>query len=129
MIRLETDPFPADDDLSMLWQAAWGTPLRAEYVDNVLGRSLVHGGAYEGDRLVGLVNVAWAGGVLSFLLYTPVHPAFQRQRVALSLVRRAAEIARERGAHWLHVDFEPHLEGFYRACGFQPTGAGLIDLK
>jgi hypothetical protein len=29
---------------------------------------------------------------------------------------------------WLHVDFEPHLEGFYRGCGFTPTPAGLIRL-
>jgi len=40
----------------------------------------------------------------------------------------AVRVARERGAEWLHVDFEPHLEGFYRACGFRPTEAGLIRL-
>jgi hypothetical protein len=44
------------------------------------------------------------------------------------LVREATGVARERGAEWLHVDFEPHLTGFYRACGFQPTEAGLIKL-
>jgi hypothetical protein len=37
--------------------------------------------------------------------------------------------ARTRGAHWLHVDFEPHLTDFYRACGFAPTAAGLIRLR
>ena len=30
--------------------------------------------------------------------------------------------------HWLHVDYEPHLEPFYRACGFTPTLAGLLGL-
>ena len=34
----------------------------------------------------------------------------------------------ERGAQWLHVDFEPHLTAFYRGCGFRPTEAGLIAL-
>jgi hypothetical protein len=29
---------------------------------------------------------------------------------------------------WLHVDYEPHLDSFYRACGFQPTLAGLLEL-
>jgi hypothetical protein len=27
------------------------------------------------------------------------------------------------------VDYEPHLDGFYRGCGFRHTLAGLIDLK
>jgi GNAT superfamily N-acetyltransferase len=95
----------------------------------VLKRSLAHVGAYDGDRLVGFVNVAWDGGVHAFLLDTTVHPDVQRQGIATSLVRRAAELAGERGAEWLHVDYEPHLESFYRGCGFRPTGAGLIALK
>jgi hypothetical protein len=28
----------------------------------------------------------------------------------------------------LHVDYEPHLDGFYRGCGFRPTAAGLLRL-
>jgi ribosomal protein S18 acetylase RimI-like enzyme len=94
-----------------------------------LPRSLVHVGAFAGEQLVGFVNIAWDGDVHAFLLDTTVHPDFQRQGIATSLVRRAAELSRERGAEWLHVDFDPHLEGFYRGCGFKPTGAGLIDLK
>jgi GNAT superfamily N-acetyltransferase len=128
VIRLAADPFPTDEQLAPLWLAAWGSPLDAGYAANVLKRSLVHVGAYAGERLVGFVNVAWDGGVHAFLLDTTVHPEFQRQGIATSLVRRAAELARDRGAEWLHVDYEPHLEGFYRACGFRPTGAGLIAL-
>ena len=128
MIRLAADPFPTDADLVPLWQAAWGGPPAPAYAENVLRRSLVHIGAYSDNRLVGLVNVAWDGGVHAFLLDTSVHPDFQRQGIATALVRRATELARERGAQWLHVDYEPHLEGFYRGCGFHPTGAGLIAL-
>lgn len=29
-----------------------------------------------------------------------------------------------------HVDYEPHLDGFYRsACGFRATDAGLLKLS
>ena len=28
-----------------------------------------------------------------------------------------------------HVDYAPHLDAFYRVCGFQPTAAGLIRLE
>jgi GNAT superfamily N-acetyltransferase len=129
VIRLTPDPFPTDEQMAALWLAAWRSVPAAGYAANVLQRSLAHVGAYDGDRLVGFVNVAWDGGVHAFLLDTTVHPDHQRQGIATSLVRRAAGLARERGAHWLHVDFEPHLEAFYRGGGFRPTVAGLIALK
>ena len=128
MIRIAADPFPSNSDLELLFAAAWGAG-KGDYASKVLPRSLAHVGAFADARLVGFVNVAGDGDVHAFLLDTSVHPDFQRQGIATSLVRRAAELARERGAHWLYVDFDPHLEGFYRACGFRPTGAGLIALK
>ncbi|MBB2752518.1 UNVERIFIED_ORG: GNAT superfamily N-acetyltransferase [Rhizobium aethiopicum] len=86
-------------------------------------RSLAHIGAYHDNRLVGFVNVAWDGGIHAFLLHTCVHPDMRRQGIATQLVREAMRITRARGAEWLHVDFEPHLTSFYRACGFRPTWA------
>ena len=68
-----------------------------------------------------LLNVA-------FLLDPMVHPDLRRAGLGSSLVRRAPELARDRGATWLHVDYEPHLAGFYERCGFRPTQAGLIRL-
>ncbi|MGV3492081.1 MAG: GNAT family N-acetyltransferase [Devosia sp.] len=127
MIRIATDPLPSADELDALWLAAWGGPA-GDYAQKVLPRSLAHVGAFDGHRLVGFVNVAWDGGVHAFLLDTSVHPDFQRQGIATQLVRRAVELARERGAAWLHVDYEPALDGFYRGCGFEPTMAGLIRL-
>jgi ribosomal protein S18 acetylase RimI-like enzyme len=114
--------------LDALWRAGWGSAV-GDYAETVLQRSLAHLGAHDGDRLVGFVNVAWDGGIHAFILDTVVHPEFRRRGIASDLVRRATMIARERGAHWLHVDFEPQLGGFYRACGFRPTSAGLIGLR
>lgn len=128
MIRIADDPFPRAGELDALWVAAWGGTA-GEYGAKVLPRSLCHVGAYAGDRLVGFVNVAWDGGIHAFLLDTCVHPEFRRQGIATRLVRRATDLARERGAEWLQVDFEPQLTGFYRACGFRETAAGLIRLK
>lgn len=111
-----------------LWRLAWGGPPAVAF-SAILSRSLAHVGAYEGDRLTGFVNVAWDGGVHAFILDVCVLPDRRRQGVGKSLVEEAANLGRQRGAHWLHVDFEPHLEGFYAACGFAPTKAGLIDLR
>ena len=44
------------------------------------------------------------------------------------LVERAAGAAKAAGCAWLHVDFDPELEGFYAGCGFLPTAAGLLRL-
>lgn len=126
-IEIVTDPFPTDEAMRRLWLAAWGDEGHESF-QPLLARSLTHVGAYDGDDLVGFVNVAWDGGVHAFILDTCVDEAFRRQGIALRLVERAAAVARERGAQWLHVDFEPHLEGFYRQCGFRPTGAGLMRL-
>ncbi|ARM88901.1 GCN5-related N-acetyltransferase protein [Rhizobium sp. CIAT894] len=127
MLKLRIDPFPASAELDALFSAAWGSPHSRDFTA-ILSRSLAHIGAYHDNRLVGFINVAWDGGIHAFLLDTSVHPEMRRQGIATLLVREAMKVARERGAKWLHVDFEPHLIGFYRACGFTPTAAGLIKL-
>ncbi|WP_454856806.1 GNAT family N-acetyltransferase [Rhizobium binxianense] len=128
MVTFRIDPFPSNEDLNALWAAAWDDAAVRDF-SPILSRSLAHVGAYEGGQLVGFVNVAWDGGIHAFILDTCVHPLMRRQGIATRLVKEAEGVARDRGAHWLHVDFERHLAGFYRACGFRPTEAGLIKLR
>lgn len=125
--EIRVDPFPSRDALDLLWRAAWQAEGPAD-PQAILSRSLLHLGAYDGGTLVGFVNVAWDGGVHAFLLDPTVDPDHGRKGLGTLLVRRAAELAAARGAHWLHVDYEPHLAGFYRGCGFRPTEAGLMRL-
>lgn len=128
MIGYRLDPFPTDADLATIWASSWGQPWTGE-LGRILPRSLVHACAYDGERLVGYVNVAWDGGGHAFLLDPTVDVAYQRHGIGRELVRRVTDAARERGAEWLHVDYEPQLAAFYTACGFRPTNAGLIDLR
>lgn len=126
-IRIEIDPFPGTAALDRLWRVAWAGSGPAD-PNAILSRSLVHLGAFDGDLLVGFVNVAWDGGVHAFLLDPTVDPAYGRAGLGTRLVRDASRLAGERGAQWLHVDYEPHLAEFYRKCGFRPTEAGLMRL-
>jgi ribosomal protein S18 acetylase RimI-like enzyme len=126
-VEYRLDPFPADAELARIWTGAWGSPWSGN-IGPILERSLVHVCAYDAGQLVGFVNVAWDGGVHAFLLDTTVAVTHQRRGIAQEMVRRAAEASRERGAQWLHVDYEAKLDGFYKACGFRPTLAGLIRL-
>jgi ribosomal protein S18 acetylase RimI-like enzyme len=86
--------------------------------------------AYDGDELVGWVNVPWDGGVHAFIIDTLASPRVQRQGIGTELVAIAARESANAGCEWLHVDFDDHLAGFYfESCGFRPTQAGLIALK
>jgi len=77
---------------------------------------------------VGFVSLAWDGGIHAFLLDPTVHPSLRRRGIGTELVRRAIDVARERGIHWVHVDFDPGLRPFYDACGFESTKAGIMWL-
>lgn len=127
-VAIRVDPFPGADDFGALWQAAWGAPWTGD-TGAIWARSLAHLGAYDGERLVGYLNLSWDGGTHAFLLDTTVQPDYQRRGIATRLVQAAIAEARRHGAHWLHVDYEPQLEGFYRRCGFRPTLAGLIRIE
>jgi len=52
-----------------------------------------------------------------------------RENRAVEASTQSYETARKSGAAWLHVDFEPRLEAFYRKCGFRESCAGLINLR
>jgi len=126
-IVYRTSPAISNDALNALFEAAWPAHTPGDF-QPILSRSLAYVCAYDGDRLIGFVNLAWDGGIHAFLLNTTVHPDWQRHGIGRALVRRAAAVARERNILWLHVDYEPHLAGFYRDCGFRPTEAGLLWL-
>jgi GNAT superfamily N-acetyltransferase len=114
--------------MNALFAASWPNHREVDYAPE-LAHSLLYVCAHAGDRLIGFVNVAWNGGIHAFILDTTVHPDFQRRGIGIRLVRGAADAARLRGMEWLHVDYDPHLDAFYRACGFEPTLAGLIRLR
>jgi GNAT superfamily N-acetyltransferase len=122
------NPTVTNADLNRLFAAAWSDHRETDFAP-ILSRSLVYVCAYEDSMLVGFVNVAWDGGVHAFLLDTTVLPAFQRRGIGVRLVQEAAAAAKVRGIHWLHVDYEDHLDTFYKQCGFQPTLAGLMRLN
>jgi GNAT superfamily N-acetyltransferase len=127
-ILLAVKPPLTDAELNALFADAWPNHTEARF-GPVLGRSLTWVAARHADRLVGFVNVATDGGAHAFMLDTTVHPSVQRRGVGRRLVAAAIEQARAAGAVWLHVDYEPHLDGFYRGCGFRPTAAGLLRLS
>jgi GNAT superfamily N-acetyltransferase len=127
LITYHTSPPLDNESLNVLLAAAWYDHTERDFRP-VLQHSLTYITARDGERLVGFVNLAWDGGIHAFLLDTTVHPAYQRRGIGQALVQHAIEAAQTAGMRWLHVDYLPHLESFYRHCGFRPTSAGLIAL-
>ncbi len=127
-IVLHVNPEVTNEKLNVLFAAAWPDHIARNYLP-ILQRSLAYVCAYSGEQLVGFVNVAWDGGVHAFLLDTMVHPEMQRRGIGTKLVKQVIEVVKARDIVWLHVDYEPHLEGFYKRCGFQATRAGLIHVS
>jgi GNAT superfamily N-acetyltransferase len=119
----------SDNEMVELIESHGGSPV-AGWWDQIRHHSLGWVSAQIGDTLVGFVNVAWDGGDHAFLLDTKTRRDHQRRGIATNIVALAVEHARAAGCEWLHVDFRPELRGFYiDACGFQPTEAGLIQLR
>lgn len=126
-VEYRTSPALGNAELNCLFAAAWDGHREREF-GPVLSRSLAYLCAFDRERLIGFVNIAWDGGVHAFVLDTTVAPEYRHRRIGTELMRRAAQAAARAGVEWLHVDYEPHLDGFYRACGFRPTAAGLMRL-
>lgn len=127
-IIYRTSPPVSNAVLNELFDAAWENHTASDF-GPVLERSLAYVCAFDGERLIGFVNLAWDGGVHAFLLDTTVHPDYQRRGIGRTLVERAVLVARACSIDALHVDFEPHLLHFYRSCGFVHTEAGLMRLN
>jgi len=123
--------FDVDDrELSALHARAFGEDERkTPWRERLRRYALTWVGAFDGERLVGFVQVCWDGGAHAFLLDTAVDPPWQHRGIGRRLVEAAATDAVAAGCRWLHVDFEPDLAEFYLGpCGFTSTAAGLLRL-
>jgi GNAT superfamily N-acetyltransferase len=125
--QFAVDEFPSNSELRALWALTWPFPATQNFQTS-LRACLLHITARKDGQLAGFVKAASDGGMHAFLLDPTVHPNFARRGLGTELVKRAADLARQRGAEYLHVDFLPHLKGFYAGCGFQTTDAGLMTL-
>ena len=127
-VAFRVNPSLTNDELNALFAAAWLEHTWRDF-NPVLSRSLAFVCAYDGDCLIGFVNLAWDGGYHAFILDATVHPELRRRGIGRELVRRALAEARSHGVEWVHVDFESHLRSFYEQSGFANTAAGLVRLR
>ena len=119
-----------DDEMVDLVGSHGGTPVPGWW-DLIRPQSLGWVTARLGHgEVIGFVNVVSDGGDHAFLIDTKTRGSYGRRGVGTRVVKFAARHAKAAGCKWLHVDFDDHLAAFYfGACGFEPTNAGLINLR
>jgi 2'-5' RNA ligase/GNAT superfamily N-acetyltransferase len=122
------NPPVENTELDHLYAAAWPNHRSPRDFGPELVQLLAFIGAYLDNELIGWVKLAWDGAAHAFLLEPTVHPRLRHRRIGRTLVQHAVDVARKRGLEWVHVDYEPRLANFYRACGFEQTAAGVIRL-
>ncbi len=127
-IDYRLNPLLENDQLDRLYAAAWPNHKSPWDFGPELAHLLAVVGAFADNELIGCVKLAWDGAVHAFLLEPTVHPRLRHRGIGRTLVQHAVDVARKRGLEWVHVDYEPQLSDFYRACGFEPTAAGLLRL-
>ena len=124
-VRFCRSPEVADVELSELHAWAFGEkPDLRPWAQQLAAHSLGWVCAYDGDLLVGFVNVAWDGDLHAFLLDTAVRPDRQREGTGSVLVREAMALAQEAGCRYVHVDTGPELLGFYLGATGMQTASG-----
>lgn len=116
-----------NDALSKLFYESWEnyTPRSFEY----LNKSLFYICYYDENELIGFINIVSDEYLHAFVLDVTVSPRYRRKGIGTMLVKKAIDECKANGIEWIHVDFEEHLEAFYKQCGFINTKAGLINLK
>ena len=78
-------------------------------------------GAYEGEKLVGLLRAVGDGVAIVFIQDILVQPCYQRRGIGRDLIARLLErYAHVRQIHLLTDDM-PETIGFYKAVGFTPV--------
>ena len=102
----------------MCYLPQYGSTIIHVILDRFWYKACFYVTAFDRQRLVGLVNVAWDGGVLGFILDATVQSSDQRRRIGTELMKQAAEAAFVRGLEWFHVDFDAQYETLYRHCSF-----------
>lgn len=128
-IEYRVNPTLTNFELDQLYAVSWPNHHPPHDFRPELERLLAYIAAYDGDALIGFVKLAWDGSQHAFLLEPTVRPDRRRRGIGRTLVEQAVALARAHRLDWVHVDYEPHLREFYRACGFTPTDAGLIRLR
>lgn len=115
--------FRMDEILDLYRSVGWVNYLqRAELLPEAYRNSLCVLGAYDGDRLVGLLRAVGDGLTVVFIQDLLVLPDYQRQGIGTKLLKEVIKRYPDVYQMELLTDDRAETRAFYRAAGFAHAG-------
>jgi len=121
-----TNPELKIEDVAALRNAV-GWETRAEKLKKIIGFTYMTVACFDGDHLIGFVDVISDGVDDALVRNLIVHPSYQRRGIALVLLKRVIEKIKADQVKTINVLFEPELIELYHKAGFSIIQGGIID--
>lgn len=113
----DTKEFAPTDLEALYLSVGWASGQYPQRLATALRHSGSVFSAWDGDRLVGLVNALDDCEMTAYIHYLLVHPAYQRKGIGKQLLELIKEKYRDYLAIVL-ISYESET-GFYQTCGFR----------
>lgn len=98
-----------------------------ECYNNVLATSYFHIACYDGEKLIGYIDVVSNGITDAYIQDLIVSPSYQGQGIGTELMNRTIAYLKEKKIYAISVLFEERLKGFYKKFGFTMLLAGQME--
>lgn len=125
-LRYLVNPEVDAGELSVLRKAV-GWDERKHKLEKIVGYTYLSVACYDGQRLVGYVDVLSDGVDDALIRGLIVDPKYQKQGIALELLNIVTATIKKDRIKTVNVLFEPELESLYSKAGFRIVCGGLID--
>ena len=128
MIKIDQRQLKQADVLALYQAVGWSMYTRdPKKLERAIAQSLSVLGAYDGDRLVGLIRAVGDGETILFIQDLLVLPSYQRQGIGRQLVDALVDQFPQVRQRVLLTDDQPQTRAFYENIGFvQGSKVGVI---
>ncbi|QVI33898.1 GNAT family N-acetyltransferase [Lacticaseibacillus chiayiensis] len=119
MIKIDNRELDTEAVLALYQAVGWVMYTRdPAKLKRALAQSLMILGAFDGDRLVGLIRAVGDGETILFIQDLLVLPSYQRQGIGRQLVNTLVNHFPEVRQRVLLTDDQPDTRAFYEKIGF-----------
>ncbi len=98
-----------------------------ECYNNVLMTSYFHIACYDGNMLIGYIDVVSNGVTDAYIQDLIVNPKYQNKGIGTELMNKTIAYLKEKNIYAISVLFEERLKEFYKKFGFNMMLAGQME--
>lgn len=129
MIRYVPDQLPTAEQLCTL-RGAVGWPKMEQSMRDPKLQHFFSVSAYDGEQLVGYVEVVSNGVTDAYVQDLMVHPALQKQGIGTRLMQMTIDEMKKRSIFMLSIIYgEESLKDYYEKFGFYTMLCGQMELR